>query len=149
MWSKFRNLCVAATNCWSRVDACAVCGTDLKTFKHGNPRIQPPMCMGHEFTGLVEEIGANAAGDFTVGDRIVMATSISCGDCYYCRRGWPNLCENLAPMGFSYPGGMAQSVIIPGRALENGHVVKTPVMVAGHAAPRRTGQLRGELTPAM
>jgi L-iditol 2-dehydrogenase len=37
-------------------------------------------------------------------------------------------------MGFAYPGGMAQSVIIPGRALENGHVVKTPVMAAEHAA---------------
>ncbi|TWU39773.1 alcohol dehydrogenase catalytic domain-containing protein [Novipirellula artificiosorum] len=117
-----------------KVDACAVCGTDLKTFKHGNPRIKPPMTMGHELTGLVEEVGAAAAGGFAVADRIVMATSISCGDCNYCKRGWPNLCANLAPMGFSYPGGMAEYVIIPGRALQNGHVVKTPSMEADHAA---------------
>ncbi|MFO7906934.1 MAG: alcohol dehydrogenase catalytic domain-containing protein, partial [Pirellulaceae bacterium] len=61
------------------VDACAVCGTDLKTLNNGNPRITPPMTIGHEFTGLVKEMGEGAAGDFARGDRIVMATSVSCG----------------------------------------------------------------------
>jgi len=118
-----------------KVDACAVCGTDLKTQKVGNPRISPPLTMGHEFTGLIELIGPDAVGDFAEGDRIVMATSISCGDCFYCRCGWPNLCMNLAPMGFSYPGGMAEYVVIPARALENGHVIKTPADLAPeHAA---------------
>ena len=118
-----------------KVDACAVCGTDLKTFRHGNPRIKPPLTMGHEFTGVVEEIGSAATGQFAAGDRIVMATSISCGTCFYCGRGWPNLCQNLAPMGFSYPGGMAEYVIIPALAMENGHVIKTPTgMAAEHAA---------------
>jgi L-iditol 2-dehydrogenase len=118
-----------------QVDACAVCGTDLKSQKHGNPRIKAPLTMGHEFTGLVSQVGASAVGEFVVGDRIVMATSVSCGECAYCRRGWPNLCANLAPMGFTYPGGMAECVIIPARALIRGHVVKTPVdMPAEHAA---------------
>jgi L-iditol 2-dehydrogenase len=117
------------------VDACAVCGTDLKTFQHGNPRITPPLTMGHEFTGRVATVGPQAKGGLEVGDRVVMATSVSCGQCFYCRRGWPNLCLNLAPMGFTYPGGMAEQVIIPARALENGHVIKTPVdMRAEHAA---------------
>lgn len=117
------------------VDACAVCGTDLKTFNHGNPRITPPLTMGHEFTGVIAEVGAKAVGGFAVGERIVMATSISCGKCFYCARGWTNLCVSLAPMGFTYPGGMAQRVIIPALALENGHVVKTPPdMPAEHAA---------------
>lgn len=117
------------------VDACAVCGTDLKTFNHGNPRITPPLTMGHEFTGRVAQVGVKAAGGFAVGDRVVMATSISCGKCFYCRRGWTNLCVSLAPMGFTYPGGMAEQVIIPAQALENGHVVKTPPdMPAEHAA---------------
>jgi L-iditol 2-dehydrogenase len=117
-----------------RVDACAVCGTDLKTFLHGNPRIKPPMVMGHEFTGVVETVGPRVAG-FAPGERVVMATSVSCGKCYYCAKGWTNLCADLAPMGFSYPGGMAQFVTIPARALENGHVVKVPAGVkAEHAA---------------
>lgn len=118
-----------------KVDACAVCGTDLKTQKVGNPRITPPLTMGHEFTGLIEQVGPDGVGGFAEGDRIVMATSISCGDCAYCRRGWPNLCVNLAPMGFTYPGGMAEWVVIPARALENGHVVKAPSGLApSHAA---------------
>lgn len=117
-----------------RVDACAVCGTDLKAWKVGNPRIHAPQVMGHEFTGFVETVGADVSG-FAMGDRIVMATSISCGDCAYCQKGWPNLCLDLAPMGFSYPGGMAEYVTIPARALAQGHVVKVPGHVkADHAA---------------
>jgi len=117
-----------------RVDACAVCGTDLKSRKHGNPRIKAPLVMGHEFTGIVEEVSPDAVGDFQPGDRVVMATSVSCGQCYYCRRGWRNLCENLAPMGFFYPGGMAEYVVIPALALEGGHAVKVPPHVEARCA---------------
>jgi len=118
-----------------KVDACAVCGSDLKSYKIGNPRVKPPQTIGHEFTGLIEQVGTNAVDNFAAGDRIVMATSISCGNCFYCRRGWPNLCVNLAPMGFSYPGGMAEYVLIPAQALERGHVIKTPADLASeHAA---------------
>ncbi|MCL2119478.1 MAG: alcohol dehydrogenase catalytic domain-containing protein [Planctomycetaceae bacterium] len=107
-----------------RVDACAVCGTDLKSRQHGNPRIKAPLVMGHEFTGVIETVSPDAVGGFLPGDRIVMATSVSCGQCYYCRRNWRNLCESLAPMGFSYPGGMAEYVAIPALALQGGHVIK-------------------------
>jgi len=117
-----------------KVDACAVCGTDLKAWRVGNPRIKAPQVMGHEFTGLVETMGAKARG-FALGDRVVMATSVSCGRCAYCRKGWPNLCLDLSPMGFSYPGGMAEYVTIPIRALAQGHVVKVPDHVkCEHAA---------------
>jgi L-iditol 2-dehydrogenase len=108
-----------------RIDACAVCGTDLKSMLVGNPRIKAPKVMGHEFTGLIEQVGAEVGG-FAVGERIVMATSVSCGECFYCKRGHNNLCAELAPMGFSYEGGMADYVVIPERALRNGHVIKVP-----------------------
>jgi L-iditol 2-dehydrogenase len=113
----------------AKVDACAVCGTDLKTYRHGNPRIKAPKVMGHEFTGVVDRVGDAACG-FAVGDRVVMATSVSCGRCFYCQRGWNNLCVELAPMGFTYHGGMAEYVTIPARALENGHAIKVPGGVA-------------------
>ena len=108
-----------------RVDACAVCGTDLKSFLHGNPKIAPPRIIGHEFTGLVETVGGNVEG-FAVGDRIVMATSVSCGQCPYCQRGWTNLCADMVAMGFGYEGGMAELMAIPERAIRNGHVIKVP-----------------------
>jgi len=118
----------------AKVDACAVCGTDLKTYVHGNPRIKPPQVMGHEFTGVLDAVGSKVAG-FAIGERVVMATSVSCGECYYCRQGWTNLCVDVAPMGFSYPGGMAEYVTVPALAVKNGHVIKVPEGVkAAHAA---------------
>ncbi len=108
-----------------KVEACAVCGSDLKAFKLGNPRLNPPIVMGHEFTGVIAETGKNTIG-FNEGERIVMSTSISCGKCLYCRKGWTNLCVDLAPMGFRYDGGMAEYMVIPERAIINGHLVKVP-----------------------
>ena len=116
-----------------KVDACAVCGTDLKSWKSGNPRIAPPRIMGHEFTGLIETVGRDVRG-FELGQRVVMATSISCGRCLYCRRGWRNLCVDLACMGFAYDGGMAEFVTIPARAIEQGHVITVPGQVAATGA---------------
>ncbi len=119
-----------------KVDACAVCGSDMKTFKVGNPRMQAGAVMGHEFTGLIQEIGPEAsAADLAVGDRVVMATSVACGQCLYCKRGWRNICQNIKPMGFGYDGGMAEYVAIPGLAVAGGHVVKVPNGLAPeHAA---------------
>ena len=117
-----------------KVDACAVCGSDLKAFLSGNPRIKPPMILGHEFVGTVDTVGADVSG-FRVGERVVMATSVSCGECFYCAKGWPNLCAELAAMGFHYPGGLAEYVTIPARAIRNGHVVRAPeTMPPEHAA---------------
>jgi L-iditol 2-dehydrogenase len=108
-----------------KIDACAVCGSDLKSFNVGNPRLKPPIVMGHEFTGAIVEAG-KAISDYSLNERIVMATSVSCGNCLYCKKGWTNLCVNLAPMGFYFNGGMAEYAVIPSRAIKNGHVVKVP-----------------------
>jgi L-iditol 2-dehydrogenase len=116
-----------------RVEACAVCGTDLKSFKHGNPRIKAPLTIGHEFTGRIDTVGADVQG-FAAGQRVVMATSVSCGRCRYCREGWRNLCVDLAPMGFTYPGGMAEYTVVPAEAIRNGHVVEVPPGIAAEQA---------------
>jgi len=108
-----------------KVDACAVCGTDLKSFVHGNPKIAPPRVIGHEFTGVIDTVGAGVEG-FAIGDRVVMATSVSCGECAYCAHGWTNLCVDMAAMGFKYEGGMAEFTVIPERAIRNGHVITVP-----------------------
>ncbi|MBN1836527.1 MAG: alcohol dehydrogenase catalytic domain-containing protein [Spirochaetales bacterium] len=108
-----------------RIEACAICGSDLKTYHSGNPRMKPPMTIGHEFTGVIDTVGASVRG-FSPGERIVMATSISCGECVYCRRGWSNLCLNMTPVGYSYPGGMAEYMIVPPLGVRNGHVIKVP-----------------------
>lgn len=106
-----------------KVDACAVCGSDLKTYNVGNPRMKPQITMGHEFTGIIVDISDGVSG-FEKGERVVMATSISCGECLYCQNGWSNLCVQIEPMGFFYDGGMAEYVAIPAKGVKNGHVVK-------------------------
>lgn len=113
-----------------QVDACAVCGTDLKSKVHGNPRIKAPCVMGHEFTGIVVE----GIDPYPAGRRIVMATSVSCGQCVFCQRGFRNLCTQLAPMSFSYPGGMAQYIAIPEAAVQGGHVIAVPEGVPAELA---------------
>jgi len=116
-----------------KVEACAICGSDLKAFISGNPRIKPPRVMGHEFVGTIVATGQDVSG-FQTGERIVMATSISCGACLYCLKGWSNLCRELAPMGFAYDGGMAEYVLIPSLAIQNGHVVKAPAKLSAETA---------------
>lgn len=108
-----------------KIDACAVCGSDMKAAASGNVRIKPPRVMGHEFTGIIVETGGKVSG-YNTGDRVVMATSISCGECKYCRSGHRNLCTDLSPMGYSYDGGMAEYVAIPARAISNGHLIVAP-----------------------
>jgi len=110
-----------------KIDACAVCGSDMKSYKSGNPRMVPPIVMGHEFAGVITE--SRASGGYAVGERVVMATSVACGACAYCLRGWRNLCSNVRPMGFGYDGGMAEYVAIPALAVRGGHVVKVPAAV--------------------
>lgn len=110
-----------------KVDGCAVCGSDMKAYKFGNPRMQPPITMGHEFAGTIVESRSDA--DYGLGDLVVMATSVACGECGYCQRGWRNLCANVRPMGFGYNGGMAEYVVIPQSAIDGGHVIKVPTSI--------------------
>jgi len=105
-----------------RVEACAICGTDIKSFRKGNPRIQAPMTMGHEFCGRIVELGAGVSG-WDVGQRVTMATTIGCGQCVYCRRGRTNLCRSAEAMGFHYPGAMAPQMRAPAKAVRQGHLV--------------------------
>ncbi len=116
-----------------RVEACAICGTDIKSFHKGNPRIRPPQTMGHEFVGTVEAAGEGAVGP-SLGARVVMATTIGCGECRYCKAGRSNLCRKAEAMGFHHPGAMAPWVVIPERAVRLGHLVEVGDLEAGVAA---------------
>lgn len=115
-----------------RVEACAICGTDVKAFHKGNPRIRPPQTMGHEFAGTVES-ACDGTGVPKPGARVVMATTIGCGECRYCRAGRSNLCRSAEAIGFHYPGGMAPWLAIPERAVRLGHLVEVGELETGVA----------------
>lgn len=94
-----------------RVEACGVCGTDRHLFKGEFP-CTPPVTLGHEFSGIVEEIGSGVSG-FSIGDRITGDPNIACGRCSHCVNGRVNLCRNLRAIGIHRDGGFAEYVAVP------------------------------------
>lgn len=115
-----------------KVEACAICGSDIKTYRHGNPRIEPDTIIGHEFCGKVVDAGKGA--ESLLGKRVSMATSIGCGHCFYCKSGKTNLCEDLHCIGFHYDGAMSSYVRIPAHAATNGYLVEVGDLDAKLAA---------------
>jgi L-iditol 2-dehydrogenase len=116
-----------------KVEACAICGTDLKAYFKGNPRIKPPQTIGHEFVGEIVELGAGVE-DYAVGERVTMATSISCGKCYVCRAGYSNRCEEIKPVSYDYPGAFAEYIAVPAAGVDGGNVIKVPPSLGEMAA---------------
>ncbi len=94
-----------------KVEACGVCGTDRHLFKGEFP-CTPPVTLGHEFSGIVEQLGAGVTG-FAIGDRITGDPNIACGRCSHCVNGRVNLCRNLRAIGIHRDGGFADYVIVP------------------------------------
>jgi len=117
----------------ARVEACAICGTDLKMKQKGDARVPTGQTIGHEFVGKVVRLGTGVEG-FAVGDRVTMATSISCGLCVFCRTGHPNRCDHLTPVSRHYPGAFAEYIAIPARGVLGGNAVKVPPSLGDIAA---------------
>jgi L-iditol 2-dehydrogenase len=96
-----------------RVEVALTCGTDLKVWKQGfhARMIQPPALFGHELAGVVEVKGSAVNGGVHKGMRVVPSNSAPCNVCLYCRKGQPNLCEDL----LFNNGAYAEFIRIPGR----------------------------------
>ncbi len=107
------------------VASCAICGTDLRTFHHGKSNVRPPQILGHEVAGVIDKAGKNVRG-FSKGDRVSAAAIVSCGRCYYCKKGRQNLCENFTAIGYEHPGGFAQKLAVPPQMFKDGSVNKIP-----------------------
>jgi L-iditol 2-dehydrogenase len=101
----------AADELLVRVEACGICGTD-RHILHGEFPARPPVTLGHEFCGIVEQVGAGVSG-FALGDRVTGDPNISCGLCPHCREGKVNLCLKLEAIGIQRDGGFAERVIVP------------------------------------
>jgi threonine dehydrogenase-like Zn-dependent dehydrogenase len=109
-----------------RVTSTAICGSDLHLYKVLAPYLRPGDILGHEFMGIVEEVGSGV-GDLQVGDRVVVPFNISCGRCWMCERKLFAQCETTQNRAsgtgaslFGYtslygavPGGQAEMVRVP------------------------------------
>ena len=99
------------------VNACGVCGTDHAFVNGAFPNLTWPITPGHEIAGTVAELGSGVEG-FTVGDRVAVGWfGGNCTKCLPCRKGQFMQCVNLEVPSWNYPGGYAESVIVPRTAL--------------------------------
>jgi L-iditol 2-dehydrogenase len=107
----------AADEVLLRVAACGLCGSELEAFKNHSPRRTPPLILGHEFCGVIEELGGNVGGTFRVGQKAVSNSLVACGQCVRCRRGDTHLCGKRQIFGMNRPGAFAEFVNVPADCL--------------------------------
>lgn len=96
-----------------KVGACGICGTDVHIADGHFPPTPYPIVPGHEFAGQIVEVGPEAPGGWSVGDRVAVDPSLFCGHCGPCRAGHGNLCANWGATGDTVDGAFAEYVAVP------------------------------------
>jgi 2-desacetyl-2-hydroxyethyl bacteriochlorophyllide A dehydrogenase len=98
------------------VEACGICGTDLHILSTppGHP-FRLGVVLGHEFVGIVTEVGADVRS-VRPGDRVVVEANVNCGACRWCHRGLVSHCEHFTSHGIFIDGGLAPQVAVTARA---------------------------------
>ncbi|MGI9219490.1 MAG: zinc-dependent alcohol dehydrogenase [Woeseiaceae bacterium] len=133
-----------------RIQRIGVCGSDIHVYHGEHPFVTYPLVQGHEYAGVVDEIGAGVSG-ISIGDKVTATPQEVCGKCPPCKRGQYNACEALKVRGFQAPGCAqdffvteADKIIMlpPDFQPEQGAFVE-PVAVAAHSTAR-AGDLTGK-----
>lgn len=108
-----------------RVEACSICGTDVKMWRGGHRDLTYPRVLGHEFVGTVVEIDRKQK-TLEIGDMVQVWPGIVCGSCNPCKRGQDNLCDHVAIIGFNVDGAFAEMVALPDQSLKHGGINVVP-----------------------
>lgn len=95
-----------------KVKMCGICGTDLKIYSGEYAKEYLPFIPGHEFWGIVEKAGKNVQ-NIAIGDRVSADICLTCGTCYFCRRGEHLLCQSFTQLGIHTDGAFAEYVKAP------------------------------------
>ncbi|WP_051331052.1 zinc-dependent alcohol dehydrogenase [Aneurinibacillus terranovensis] len=98
-----------------KVESTGICGTDilLADWKYtGRNPVKPPITLGHEGAGVVVEVGSEVH-NLKPGDRVGMEALLGCGKCYYCRKGYVNLCPDWNHLGIDFNGTFAEYIAFP------------------------------------
>lgn len=104
---------VDATDAVVRVTRSSICTSDLHIIHGAVPRALPYTVLGHEFVGVVEEVGPGVV-HFAPGDRVAVNVETFCGECFFCKRGYVNNCENGGwELGCRIDGCQAEYVRVP------------------------------------
>lgn len=114
-----------------RVRAALTCGTDLKAYRRGHPKMPCPTPFGHEFAGEIAAVGPGAAR-FELGAAVMSANTGPCGRCFHCVRDEENLCESLTDEMIL--GAYAEYVLVPARVARVNVYPKPETLPFEHAA---------------
>jgi len=94
--------------------ACAgICGTDIHLWRDGGYPSNPPVILGHELSGIIDRVW-DTQGCYSPGLRVTTETYFyTCGHCFFCKTGRPNLCEERKSIGSTVDGGFAEYIVVP------------------------------------
>ena len=130
-----------------KVKLAGICGSDSHIYRGHNPFAKYPRVIGHEFFGIIDAVG-DGVDKKRIGERVSVDPVISCGECYPCSIGKPNVCTSLVVLGVHRDGGFSQYATVPAKnaftipdAISDKHAVMIePFTIAtnvtGQAAPR-------------
>ncbi|MGQ9630486.1 MAG: zinc-dependent alcohol dehydrogenase [bacterium] len=133
------------------VKVVSVCGSDIHIYHDAHP-YRPPMILGHEFSGVIAKVGENVRG-WRVGEEVVSETStLSCGECFYCRSGNPQICPQKGPPGIGRDGAYAKYLAMPQELLHRKPpnisfelaALAEPSAICVHSIYERTGIQPGD-----
>ena len=129
-----------------KVAACGVCHTDLHYIEHGVPTFKkPPVVLGHEASGVVEQVGAKVS-HVKKGQRVLIPAVLTCGRCAACRQGHENICSAMTMLGNHFDGAYAEYVAVPAKdvldlpasiPLEEASIIADAISTPYHAVKNR------------
>lgn len=129
------------------VEAAGICGSEISSFLGKNELRQPPLVMGHEFSGVVAGVGEGVSPEWA-GRTVVANPLVTCGVCRFCRSGDRQLCLERKIIGVNYPGGFAERVAVPAssclRTTDPLRASLVEPLACGARAARRSGAQPGD-----
>lgn len=114
-----------------RIEAALTCGTDIKTYQRGHPKIPLPAPLGHEFAGVIAAVGAGV-DRFREGDAVACTPTAPCGLCRLCLRGHDNLCPQA--VGRIVLGAFGELITVPAHIVRSNLFERPPTLSAERAA---------------
>ena len=90
-----------------RIKSASICGSDIHIWHGHNPFAKYPRVIGHEFSGVIDAVGENVS-KARLGERVAVDPVVSCGYCYPCLTGKPNVCTSLSVIGVHRDGGFSE-----------------------------------------
>lgn len=105
-----------------KVEACGLCGSDLRTLRSGHRKVTFPWTIGHEIAGEVVELGSSYQGGWKVGEHLAVGPLAYCGKCDFCFSGQFEYCEDYSEIGQRWQGGLAEYIAIPEECVRLGTI---------------------------